>query len=167
MKIGALTVAKADLPFEEALDWFAEAGCEAVEIGTGNYPGDAHCNPYELNESESKQQAFMEAIESRGLELSALSCHGNPLHPNAEIAQAHHETCRATMKLAGSLGIECVNNFSGLPGGSPNDRGPNWVVAPWPEDHLEALEYQWNEVAIPYWQQEAEYSAERGIYICL
>jgi len=72
-KIGALTVAKADLPFEEALDWFAEAGCEAVEIGTGNYPGDAHCDPYELNESESKRQAFMEAIESRGLELSALS----------------------------------------------------------------------------------------------
>ena len=166
MKVGALAVAKADLPLEEALDWFVEAGCEAVEIGTGNYPGDDHCNPAELNESQQKRQAFMDAIESRGLELSALSCHGNPLHPNKEIAQAHHETYRATVQLAASLGVECVNNFSGLPGGGPNDEVPNWVTAPWPEDHLEALEYQWNEVAIPYWKKEAQYAADNGVYIC-
>jgi len=167
MKIGALTVPKADLPFEEALDWFAKAGCEAVEIGTGNYPGDAHCDPYELNESESKRQAFMEAIESRGLELSALSCHGNPLHPDEEIAHAHHEVYRATVQLASSLRIKCVNNFSGLPGGGPNDQVPNWVVAPWPDDHAKAVQYQWEEVAIPYWRRQAEQAAEMDVYICL
>ncbi len=167
MKVGALTVPKADLPLEEALDWFAEAGCEAVELGTGNYPGDAHCKVGELNSSQRKRKAFMKAIESRGLELSALSCHGNPLHPDKRIANAHHDTFRATVKLARSLGIECANNFSGLPGGGPRDRVPNWVVAPWPEDHLAALEYQWNEVAIPYWKREAQYADNNGVHICL
>ncbi len=167
MKVGAFTVAKADLPFEEALDWFVEAGIEAVEIGTGNMPGNTHCNLAELNSSKRKRDAFMRAIEGRGLVLSALSCHGNPLHPNKKMAQEHHQVWRETAKLASKLGIECVNNFSGLPAGSARDRTPNWVVAPWPEDHLEALEYQWNEVAIPYWRQEAAYAARMGVYICL
>ncbi len=166
MKVGAFTVAKGDLPFEEALDWFVEAGCEAVEIGTANYAGDVHCNVTELNSSKRKRDAFMKAIESRGLVLSGLSCHGNPLHPDKRMANAHHEGCRATVKLASKLGIECVNGFSGLPGGSPRDRVPNWVVAPWPEDLLAALEYQWNEVAMPYWKQEARYAASNGVYIC-
>ncbi len=166
MKIGALTAPKANLPLEEALEFFAEAGVDAVEIGTGNYPPDSHCNPAEFNASKRKRDAFVKAIQSRGLELSALSCHGNPLHPNKRIAEQHHQVWRETAKLASKLGVECVNNFSGLPGGSPQDKTPNWVVAPWPEDHLEALEYQWNEVAIPYWKQEAAYAARMGVYIC-
>jgi len=153
MKIGALTAPKADLPLEEALDWFAEAGVEAVEIGTGNYPPDSHCNPAELDASKRKRDAFMKAIQSRGLELSALSCHGNPLHPNKKIAEQHHQVWRQTAKLASKIGVECVNGFSGLPAGCPRDKVPNWVVAPWPEDHLAALEYQWNEVGIPYWKR--------------
>lgn len=166
MKVGALTVAKSDLPLEEALDWFVEVGVEAVEIGTGNYPGNAHCNPVELNANKRKRDAFMGAIASRGLVLSALSCHANQLHPNKRLAQEHHEVWRETARLASKLGVECVNNFSGLPGGSPQDKTPNWVIAPWPEDHLAALEYQWNEVAIPYWRQEAAYAARMGVYIC-
>jgi len=166
MKIGALTAPKADLPLEEALDWFVEAGVEAVEIGTGNYPPDSHCNPTALNASKRKRDAFMKAIQSRGLELSALSCHGNPLHPQKKIATAHHQVWRETAKLAKSIGVQCVNNFSGLPAGSPQDKVPNWVVAPWPEDHLAALEYQWTKVAIPYWKQEAAYAARMGVYIC-
>ena len=166
MKIGALTAAKTNLPLEEALDWFAAAGVEAVEIGTGNFPGTAHCDAGKLNASKADRTKFIQAIESRGLSLSGLSCHGNPLHPNKQIAQAHHTVWRETAKLAKSLGIECVNLFSGLPGGAPGDKTPNWVVAPWPDDHLAALEYQWNEVALPYWKEEAAYAARLGVYAC-
>ena len=54
MKIGVFTVLFAQRPFEEALDFIKEAGCEAVEIGTGGHPGGAHCdldsNWYEARE---------------------------------------------------------------------------------------------------------------------
>jgi sugar phosphate isomerase/epimerase len=159
-------VAKGNLPLEEALDWFCCAGVEAVEIGTGNYPGSSHCNLAELNAGAKARKAFMNAITSRGLVLSALSCHGNPLHPNKKIASAHHEVWRETVKLAKSLGVECVVTFSGLPGGGPSDKVPNWVVAPWPDDHIQALEYQWNQVALPYWKEEAAFAARHGVYAC-
>ena len=39
MKIGVFTVAFGDMKFEAMLDYVAGVGVEAVEIGTGNYPG--------------------------------------------------------------------------------------------------------------------------------
>jgi len=165
MKIGALTAAWSAQPLEEVLDFFAECGLEAVEIGAGNYPGTAHCNPAELNASKRKRDAFVKAIESRGLVLSALSVHGNPLHPNEKIAAANHEAWRDAVKLAEKIGVTEINNFSGLPGGCATDKVPNWVVAPWPEDHLAALEYQWD-VAIKYWKAENKFIDNKRINVC-
>ena len=116
MKIGSLSAAWSDQPLEEVLDFFAEAGLESVEIGSGNYPGTAHCDPVELNRSAKKRGEFMKAIESRGLILSALSCHGNPLHPKEAIAKEHHEAWRETVKLAPKLGLDCVKTTCGRPG---------------------------------------------------
>lgn len=166
MKVGAFAVAWSDKPLEEVLDYFVELGVEAVEIGTGNFPGDAHCDPFRLNEDSQGRKALLQAVESRGLVISALSCHGNPLHPRKATAQKHHEVWRATAQLARKLGVECVVNFSGLPAGAKGDKVPNWVTAPWPEDHLEALTYQWDEVAVPYWSEEAKFAAQCGVYVC-
>ena len=84
MKLGVFTVLFGDTPFEETLDLVAGLGLQAVELGTGAYPGNAHCNPAQLLGSERKLAAFREAIAARGLTISALSCHGNPLHPDRE-----------------------------------------------------------------------------------
>jgi len=165
MKVGALTAAWADKPLEQVLDFFAEAGLQAVEIGTGNFPPNTHCNPDELLKSKAKRDGFMKAIESRGIVLSALSCHGNPIHPNAKTAKAHHDVFRATVTLAHELGITEVNGFSGLPGGCATDKTPNWVVAPWPDDHLQALEYQWG-VALKYWAKEHAFLEKHGVNMC-
>ena len=118
MKVGVFTVLFSQRPFEEALDYVKEAGCEAVEIGTGGYPGDAHCKPTELLGDDAARRRFQEAVTSRGLEISALSCHGNPLHPKQEIAQAHDAVFRDTVQLAAELGVENVITFSGCPGDS-------------------------------------------------
>ena len=48
MKLGVLTVLFQDRPLEEVLDHVAEMGLEAVELGTGAWPGDAHCDPVAL-----------------------------------------------------------------------------------------------------------------------
>ena len=128
MKLGVFTVLFAGLPFEEALDRIAAAGVDCVEIGTGNYPGDAHCRADELLADEAKRRAFADAVSSRGLEISALSCHGNPLHPQSSVAGPAHETFRRTVELAHRLGVGRVNLFSGCPGDSDNARYPNWVT---------------------------------------
>ena len=115
MKIGVFAVLFGDKPFEETLDYLVELGVEAVEIGTGAYPGNAHCNPAALLASERKLRAFGEAVTSRGLVISALSCHGNPLHPQARIARDHHNTFLKTVELARALDVDTVITFSGCP----------------------------------------------------
>src|SRR5205085_7474759 len=44
---------------------------------------------------------------------------------------------------------------------------PNWVTCPWPDDFLKILEWQWNDIAIPYWSEQADLARRRGIKIAL
>ena len=89
MKLGVFSVLFGSTPLEETLDYIASKGLEAVELGTGGYVGNNHCNPYELLEDNNKLKTFKSAFHSRGLAISALSCHGNPLHPQKKIAQSY------------------------------------------------------------------------------
>lgn len=163
MKLGVITVLFQDKPFSEALDIVKQHGLDAVEIGTGNYPGSAHCNPDELLADGDALKAFQAAIASRGLIISALSCHGNPLHPQPDVARDAHETWRKTVLLAEKLGVDCINLFSGCPGDSESSVRPNWVTCAWPPDYLETLQWQWNEKLIPYWTEEAAFAKSHGI----
>jgi sugar phosphate isomerase/epimerase len=165
MRIGVFTALFQKMSFEEALDRAVAAGVTAVEIGTGNYPGSHHCPVDELLESESKRKEYMKAITSRGLILSAFSCHGNPLHPNKEFAKSSDEVFRKTVRLAELLEVPVINAFPGLPGGSPKDTTPNWVTCPWPPDFLEILDYQWNQVAIPYWKELGKLAADHHVKV--
>jgi sugar phosphate isomerase/epimerase len=163
MKVGVFTVLFGQMPFEKMLDHVAEAGCEAVEIGTGGYPGKAHCDAAALLKDEAAQRKFLRAIEKRNLVISALSCHGNPVHPQKAAARRYHEDWRNTVRLAEALGVERVITFSGCPGDSEEAKYPNWVTCPWPPDFSEIVKWQWEEKLIPYWTKEANYAAKHGI----
>ena len=163
MKLGVFTVLFADRPLEEALDRVVEAGLDCVEIGTGNYPGDAHCRPADLLADDAALDSFRRAIEGRGLQISALSCHGNPLHPRTEVASASHETFLRTVELAARLGVDRINLFSGCPGDSDTASYPNWVTCAWPTEYGELLEWQWQHKVIPYWREQAALAARHHI----
>ncbi|HEV7561990.1 MAG TPA: sugar phosphate isomerase/epimerase [Solirubrobacterales bacterium] len=163
MKLGFLTVLYAERPLEAVLDRAVELGVDAVELGTGNYPGDAHCRPEELLADRGRARELRRAVEDRGLAISALSCHGNPLHPDREIAEAHHAVWRRTLELAEVLEVDVVNTFSGCPGDGPDARAPNWVTCAWPPDFAEVLGWQWDERLIPYWAREGEEAGRRGV----
>jgi sugar phosphate isomerase/epimerase len=167
MRLGLFTVLYSGMPLEQLLDRLAEMGVGAVELGTGGFPGKAHCDPDELLADESKARALKEGVERRGMIISALSQHGNPLHPDEAFATESHETWRKTAQLASLLEIPVVNAFSGCPGDGPNARYPNWITCAWPQDFPEMLEWQWNERVIPYWAREAEYARSMGVKIGL
>lgn len=165
MKVGVFSAILSDLPLEKALAHIAGLGCETVELGTGAYPGDAHCKPAELLASKPKREAFLAAIQASGLEISSLSCHGNPLHPDKKIAAAHHKVFADTVKLASLIGVPVVTTFSGCPGDHAGAKYPNWVTCPWPPDFLTILDWQWNKVAVPYWKKQAAIAKTAGVKI--
>lgn len=167
MKIGVFSVLFGQQPFEDALDYIKSKGVQAVEIGTGSYPGNAHCPLDELLQDASKRKAFVRAIESRGLILDSFSCHGNPLHPDKAFAATENDTFQKTVRLANLLGVERVNTFSGCPGDTEGAKYPNWVTCPWPDDFTKILEWQWNEKVIPYWSAQNAFLEENNVKACL
>ncbi|HEX5936570.1 MAG TPA: sugar phosphate isomerase/epimerase [Actinomycetota bacterium] len=163
MKLGVFTVLYRDLAFEDALDRLAGMGVEAVEIGTGNYPGDAHCKPDELLADPEAAKAFKDAVERRGMVISGLSQHGNPVHPDASFRERDRKVWESTIRLAEVLEVPVVMAFSGCPGDHEGARFPNWVTCPWPDDYLKILDWQWNEVVIPYWAEAATFARSHGV----
>ncbi|ANS74968.1 xylose isomerase [Paenibacillus yonginensis] len=167
MKLGIFMVLFGGRPLEEALDYVASKGIQAVEIGTGGNPGNAHCKPEELLENKTKLTEFKRAVQSRGLTISALSCHGNPLHPQKALAQADHDDFVKSVLLAEQLEVPVVNTFSGCPGDHEDAKYPNWPVAPWPNDYQDILKWQWENKVIPYWTEWGKFAAEHHVKIGL
>lgn len=165
MRIGIFTALFGNLPLEEALDRIVAAGISAVEIGSGGLPGSPHCPVDELLESEAARQDYLETITSRGLILSAFSCHDNPVHPDPARAKKADSDFRRSVRLASLMDVPVVNMFSGLPAGAAGDKCPNWVTCPWPPHFLEMLDYQWNEMAIPYWKEAGKFAEDLGIKV--
>lgn len=163
MKLSVLAVALADRPLADALQFFKERGVQQVEVGCGGYPGKAHCDPAVLLSDPKKLQAFKDTFARSGLTISALSAHGNAVHPVPEIAKAYHEDFVNAVLLAEKLGVDRVVTFSGCPGGSPADRQPNWVTCAWPPEYQEIKKYQWEDVLLPYWDKTAAFAREHGI----
>jgi len=168
LKLGVFTVLLGGKSLRDALLYLSEAGVQAVEIGAGGYPGKAHANPDELLSNKAKIDEIKLLVEDHGMIISALSCHGNPVHPQKEIAQSFHNDFEKTVLLAEKLGVERVVTFSGCPGDSDDSNYPNWVTCPWPPDFINILEYQWNDVLLPYWDKAAKFAENHGVNkICL
>lgn len=164
MKLGVFTVPLGGMPLDEACAFLASHGVQMVEIGCGGCPGKAHCDPEVLLRDDEKCKEFLNTIQKHGLKISALSAHGNMVHPNTAVAAQYEKDFDNAVLLAEKLGVPVVNTFSGCPGGGPEDKTPNWVTCPWPEDFSETLEYQWNEVLIPFWKKKVAFAKEHGIH---
>lgn len=163
MKLGVFTALFQDRPLDTALDYLAKIGVQAVELGTGAYPGNAHCDPAKLLNDPGAIKAFRKNVEDRGLMISALSCHGNPLHPDAAVAAEYDRVYRDTVRLASEMGVPVVNLFSGCPGDWEGAKYPNWVTCAWPPDYLAILKWQWEEKVIPYWQEAGPFAEKAGV----
>ena len=163
MKLGVLTVPFSALSLEDTLKKLSAWGVQAVELGAGGYPGDAHLKPKELLPDDKKIAEVLDLLKKYNMVVSAISCHGNPVHPNKEKAKKFHDQFIDAVLLAEKMGVDTVVTFSGCPGDSEGAKYPNWVTCPWPEDFGTILEYQWNEVLIPYWKKTAEFAKSHNV----
>jgi len=165
MKLGVFAVLFSQKSFEEMLDYVQASGLDAIEIGTGGNPGDAHCNVDELLASEDKRKEYLEKIHSRGLTISAFSCHDNPVSPNETVAKNAHETLVKTIKLAQLLEVPVVNTFSGTPGSHEGSKHSNWPISPWPTEYSDIYNWQWEQKLIPYWKEIGKLAEDSGVKI--
>lgn len=167
MKIGVFTPVFGTLPLNAMLDRVQEMGLDGIELAAGGWPGTAHAVPERLLADPAGLETFREELAARNLDVLAVSVHGNPLHPNADTAAQYHRDWRAALDLAARLEVETVVTFAGCPGGAAGDTVPNWITAVWPPEFLAALDWQWNERVIPYWQREAEHLRSLGLRAAL
>jgi sugar phosphate isomerase/epimerase len=165
MKLGVMSGGIAALGWERALAYCTELGLEAIELACGAYGKTHLIDPEVLLEDAPARQRLKDDLARHGLTLSALSCHGNPVHPEPSEARRHEGVQDVVVRLAGLLGVDVVCTFSGCPGGAPGDRTPNWVTCAWPTEFARILEYQWTEVLIPYWRRKAAEARDQGVRI--
>jgi sugar phosphate isomerase/epimerase len=118
MKLGFFTAALPGNTLEQAAQWGAESGFQAIEIAcwpfekaTRRYAGVTHINVTELEAAQAKDIRKM--LDGYGLTVSSLGYYPNPLHPDAE----HRETVIAHLKkvieAAEMLEVPVVGTFVG------------------------------------------------------
>src|ERR1700691_6601065 len=80
MRVGVFTPLLSHLSLPAVLKKLKALQIDTVELGTGNYPGDAHCKLGMLDDASALVE-FQKILADHGATISALSCHGNALHP--------------------------------------------------------------------------------------
>ncbi len=151
------------MSLEDSLKKLNELGVPQLELGVGGYPGTVHADAKVLINDEAARKKLMDTFRKYNVGISAISVHGNCVHPNKEVAKSFEEDFEAACILAGQIGIDRIITFSGCPGSDPDAKNPSWVTCAWPNEYLDELDYQWNEVLIPYWKKAVKFAADHGV----
>ena len=164
MKLGLYSDSLGHLPLAACADFAMGKGLTHIEIGTGNWSAAPHLDLDAMIDSTDRRAELLELLASRNLELSALNCSGNPLHPG-KAGEQHRRTTKRTIELAAKLGLDRIVTMSGCPAG-PGDSHPNWITTSWPPETSEILDWQWQEVLLPYWRETVAFARDHGVRLC-
>lgn len=164
MQLSFLTDGVARKSLDEVVEFAVELGVDGIELATGNWSEAPHVDLERLRASGDARRELSSKLERAGLRLVALNANGNQLHPVE--GEAHARVVEETVQLAADLGVPTVVLMSGLPG-APGDRWPNWITSSWPPEALEILRYQWEDVALPYWEQLAATARGLGVRLAV
>lgn len=168
MKLSVVSGVLGEYSLDESLAYLKSIGVTQFELGVGGYPGTKHADAKVLAVDAVKREELKKTFEKNGMEISALSVHGNCVHPDPEVAASFEADFEAACVLAGQLGVEKIITFSGCPGSDPCAKQPSWVTCAWPNEYLDVVKYQWEEVLIPYWKKAVKFAADQGVKkICL
>lgn len=163
MELSVMSPVLQSMSLDESLAYLHSLGVDSMEIGAGGYPGKAHLDPKDYLGKPEKIQQLKDLLKKHEMKICAVACHGNPVHPNKEMARQFHNEFVDAMAIAVELGVDTVIGFSGCPGDCEDSKNPNWVTCAWPPEYQEILDWQWNEVLIPYWKETAALAQKMGI----
>lgn len=166
MKLGAYTAVLHDKPLSEALEILRGMGLDSAEINSGGFLPAPHI-PDAVRTSQDARDEYLARFRAAGITLTALNCNGNPLHPDPEVRHKHAKDLHDSIELAALLGVRRVVTMSGLPASDPGGGLPSWTVLPWDSAYLDARDYQWNEVAIPFWRDVQARAATADVTVCI
>jgi sugar phosphate isomerase/epimerase len=167
MKLGAYTACLHDRPLTEALAVLRELGLDGAEINSGGFLPAPHLPIAAVRSSDDAREEYLGLFTTAGIELTALNCNGNPLHPDHEVRDKHGQDVLDAIELAALLGVRRVVTMSGLPAADPQGQLPSWTVLPWDSAYLDARDYQWNDVAVPYWRTVQARAADADVIVCV
>ncbi|MEP7084337.1 MAG: sugar phosphate isomerase/epimerase [Betaproteobacteria bacterium] len=161
-----ITDSLADASFDAMLETAARLDMDMLEFACGNWSSAPHIDLEHMLDSASARKEFQARLAARGIEISALNCSGNPLHPG-DHGKRHADVTRKTITLAGMLGVDRVVMMSGCPG-APGDQHANWITTEWPPEVRDILRWQWDDVLIPYWTELTAHARNAGVRkLCL
>jgi sugar phosphate isomerase/epimerase len=167
MKLGAYTACLHDRTLDETLKILGELGLTSAEINTGGFIGAPHIPIDDILSSAGAAQEYLGKFTQAGITLTGLNVNGNPLNPDPAVGPKHAEDLHRTIDVAAALGVKRVVTMSGLPAGHPGDAAANWVVNPWDSQYTDMLNYQWRQVAIPFWKDIQARAAAADVKVCI
>jgi sugar phosphate isomerase/epimerase len=167
MHIGVYTAILHDRDIDSALDIIKDIGLNGAEINSGGFLPAVHLPISEVMSSDVKRDEYLDKFSSRGIKLTALNCNGNPLSPNKSVGTRQSQDVVDSIKLAQRLGVDRVITMSGLPAAESTGTRSAWYVNPWSSEHSDALDYQWEEVAVPFWKKMDQLAADHGVKVAL
>jgi sugar phosphate isomerase/epimerase len=167
MKLGAYTACLHDKPIDETLRILRDLGLTSAEINTGGFIPAPHIPIDDILAKPDAREDYLAKYDAAGITLTGLNVNGNPLNPNPAVGPKQADDLRRTIDVAAALGVKRVVTMSGLPGGEPNATVANWVVNPWDSQYLDILDYQWNEVALPFWQDISARAAAADVKVAI
>jgi sugar phosphate isomerase/epimerase len=166
MYLGALSSIFIRRPLREAAQRMHELGLQFIEIGAGGFFPKNHCDPARLLLDKGASEVFQQTLSDSSLAISAFALHGEPLHPDPEIACGYDQDFRAACAFAGKIGVTRLTLLAGLPEAVPGDKMPNWILYPFPARNMDLYRWQWEQRLIPYWKEHAQIAQDHGVRLC-
>ena len=167
MKLGVYNAILHDRTLPEAIEVVSRLGLTGIELSTGGFLPAVHVPTFDdILSSDAARDDFLGIFEGTGVDIAGLNANGNPLHPNRAIGEKHAADVHRSILLAERLGQTRVVTMSGLPGGEPGTRHPNWIVNAWNSAALDVLDYQWA-IAADFWRDTDRFAADHGVKVAL
>lgn len=167
MKLGVYTAILHDQSLPEALEAIHALGLDGAEINAGGFIPSPHLPVTQLLSGEVTPRDYLQVFDDTGVALTGLNVNGNPLHADPNVGPEDADDLRNAIRVAGLLGVGRVVAMSGLPAAHPGGRWPAWHVNTWDSGYLDSLDYQWDQVAVPFWREIDRLARDHDVKVAI